>query len=218
MCFKDGDDLDSVRKRANFKKSKLEAFFILCQNDNRAKKLTYQQVPEYFVWDANGTTWKERKKGKHCGRLNVTHQVAGEMWYLRMLLSRVQGPTSFEHLRTVGNRTYSSFQDTCRALGLLKDDSEWHEAIEENEATAYPFQLRRLFVHIIVHCDVNDVFNLWISHWRSMSEDILHNQRNVTGNATLRMADEDLQFHALAGTLLFNYLDSLKLTEKPLIL
>lgn len=112
VSFKEGDNLESVCERANYKKSKLEAFFILCENDDRAKKLTYQQLPEYYVWDAQGTFWKERKKGTHYGRLNATHQIAGEMWYLRMLLARVQGPKNYEDLKTVGNITYPSFKDT----------------------------------------------------------------------------------------------------------
>lgn len=206
VTYKEGDTLDSVCRKANFMKSKLEAFFILCQNDDRAKKLTYQQVPEFYVWDAQGTFWKERKKGKQFGRLNLSHQVAGEMWYLRMLLARIQGPTSFVDLRTVGTQVYSSFQDTCRALGLLKGDNEWHEALKENESTAFAFQLRRLFVHIIVHCEVNDVFMLWESHWHAMADDVLYNHRKLTGNTTLILHEEEIQYYALAGTYIMLYI------------
>lgn len=74
-----------------------------------------------------------------------------------MLLSRVRGPTCFKDIQTVEGVTYNTFQEACGALGLLKDDNEWHEAIQENVSTAMPSQLRSLFVHIIVNCQVSDI-------------------------------------------------------------
>lgn len=203
ISFNEDEDLESVRTRAKVRQSKLEAFFTLCQNDERARNLTYQQVPEHYVWDGQGCFWKVRKQGEHYGRLNTTHHAAGEMWYLRMLLCRVKGPTSFKDLRKVNNYTHATFEDTCRVLGLLKDDNEWHEAISENEHTALPHQLRRLFVHIIVNCDVGDVYKLWDSHWVALSDDVLYNLRKQTGNSDLTMANDDIKFYALAGMFIY---------------
>lgn len=203
ISFKEDDNLESVCTRAKNRDSKLEAFFNLCKNDQRAKILTYQEVPEHYVWDDQGCYWRQRKLGKHFGRLNLTHHAAGEMWYLRMLLSRVKGPTCFTDLRKVNNRIYTTYEDTCRALGLLKHDNEWHEAITKNEHTAHPQQLQRLFVHIIVNCDVGDVYNLWDTHWKSFSDDILYNHRKISGNVNLTMPEEDIKFYALAGIFKF---------------
>ena len=56
---------------------------------------------------------------------------AGERFYLRLLLTAVRGPTSFEHLRTVDGTLYPTFQAACVALGLLDDDREWIDCLTE---------------------------------------------------------------------------------------
>jgi hypothetical protein len=44
-----------------------------------------------------------------------------------MLLNCVKGATSYKHLRTMDD----TFKDACIAMGLLADDNEWHQALEE---------------------------------------------------------------------------------------
>lgn len=90
-------------------------------------------------------------------------------------------------------------QEACAALGLLKDDNEWHEAMKENEMVASAYQLRDLFVHMIVNCQITDVYKLWISHWECMSDDVLHKQRLLTKNPALRLTEEQIQNFTLAG-------------------
>ena len=38
---------------------------------------------------------------------------------------------SFEDLRTIEGKTYITFKDACNSLGLLSDDSEWHNILVE---------------------------------------------------------------------------------------
>jgi hypothetical protein len=47
------------------------------------------------------------------------HPIAGERFFLRLLLIVVPGVTSFEHLRTVDDTKHLTFQVACGALGLL---------------------------------------------------------------------------------------------------
>lgn len=77
----------------------MEAFFELCRENVDARKYTYQEIPEYFVWDSDICKWRLRKRGKMVGTLNSSHYAAGELWYLRMLLTRISGPTCYEDLR-----------------------------------------------------------------------------------------------------------------------
>ena len=49
----------------------------------------------------------------------------GERDYLRLLLTVVRGPRSFEDLRTVDGVQYPTFKGACIALRLLEDDGEW---------------------------------------------------------------------------------------------
>jgi hypothetical protein len=48
-----------------------------------------------------------------------------------MLLNYVKGATSYEHLRTVDGTKHDTFKDACIIMGLLEDDNEWHQALEE---------------------------------------------------------------------------------------
>lgn len=123
VTFNNNDNLLNVCRRAEQKNSKLEAFFQLCRDVPDARVYTYQEIPEYFVWDSTECAWKFRKKGTRIGRLNSSHYSTGEIWYLRMLLSRVKGPRSFTEIRTVDGVTYNTFQEACGALGLLNDDN-----------------------------------------------------------------------------------------------
>ncbi len=72
-----------------------------------------------------------RKRGFAIGRMYYAHVTSGERYYLRMLLNYVKGATSYEHLRTVDGRDHDTFKDACIAMGLLVDDNEWHQALEE---------------------------------------------------------------------------------------
>lgn len=81
-----------------------------------------------------------------------------------MLLIKVRGPTSFEALQTVNGVCYPNFRDACKEYGLLDDDKEWHEMIDQCAAGGLPPQIRQLFVHIIMNCKVIDLGNLWICH------------------------------------------------------
>ncbi|GKF45151.1 hypothetical protein Tco_0131703, partial [Tanacetum coccineum] len=48
-----------------------------------------------------------------------------------MLLCHQKGCQSFEGIKTVNNRLYSTFRGACEALGLLGDYKEWDIALME---------------------------------------------------------------------------------------
>lgn len=143
--------------------------------------------------------WTYRKKGKQIGRLLYTHHSAGELWYLRLLLSKVRGPTSFESLKTINGIQYKTFKDACKNYGLLDDDNEWYEVLEDCAKSGFPSQIRELFVHIIVNCQVSDLRHLWNQHWKHMIDDILIERRKASGDAKSILDDKQLQFYVLAG-------------------
>ncbi len=53
-----------------------------------------------------------------------------------MLLNRVKDATSYEHLRIVDGKVHNTFKDACIAMGLLADDNEWDQALEEADVWA----------------------------------------------------------------------------------
>jgi hypothetical protein len=48
-----------------------------------------------------------------------------------MLLNCIKGATSYEHLRTMDGRKHDTLKNACIAMGLLADDNEWDQALEE---------------------------------------------------------------------------------------
>ncbi|KAI2500063.1 helicase [Fragilaria crotonensis] len=96
------------------------------------------------------------------------------------MLTVVKGATSFEALRTVDDVLCPTFQDACRTLGLLDDDTEWHRAMQEATQTLSPARLRRLFAIILFNCDVSDPRSLYDSHWAALSEDYAHRQPSLS--------------------------------------
>ena len=199
--FHAGESLERVVEREKERPSKLEAFFFLNRVDPTAHQYSYDQIPQHFVWNDTLRKWTARKRGQQIGRLSYTHHSSGEIWYLRMLLTKVRGPTSFEDIRTVNGVLLPSFRDACKEYGLLDDDKEWHDVLDQCAVGGLPPQIRQLFVHIIVNCKVTDLANLWNNHWKQMVDDILQQRRMLSENRNLQLNDLQLQFYALAGLL-----------------
>ncbi|XP_074327708.1 uncharacterized protein LOC141665621 [Apium graveolens] len=196
--FRANESLEKVASRAQLNNSKLEAFFLLNQRDENARQFTYDEIPRHYIWNDAQMTWTVRKKGLVIGRLVYTHHSTGEIWFLRLLLSKIRGPTSFESLRIMNGVLYPSFKDACKEHGFLDNDSEWHEVIAECSKCGFAPQIRELFVHIIVNCKVNDLNSLWSTHFRSMSDEILFQKCLKAGKPDLNLTEEHINFFALA--------------------
>lgn len=85
---------------------------------------TYQEFPQYFVWTQKSGV-SERADLPLGACTYFVPPTGGERFYLRTLLAVVKGSTSYEDLRTYNERVYDTFEDACRARGLLEDDGEW---------------------------------------------------------------------------------------------
>jgi hypothetical protein len=71
------------------------------------------------------------KRGFAIGRMYYAHPTLSERYYLQMLLNYIKGATSYEHLWIVDGTKHDTFKDACIAMGLLANDNEWHQALEE---------------------------------------------------------------------------------------
>jgi hypothetical protein len=71
------------------------------------------------------------KRSFAIGRMYYAHPTSREHYYLRMLLNYVKGATSYKHLQTKDGTEHDTFKDACIAMGLLVEDNEWHQALEE---------------------------------------------------------------------------------------
>ena len=80
---------------------------------------------------------------------------------------------------------HPTFKAACIARGLLQDDEEWRQCLQDASLSATPHQLRDLFANILVFNDVADPLALWQEFKEDLAEDVLHHarQRNP-GNVT----------------------------------
>ena len=136
------------------------------QLDFDCRELLYQEFPIYMTWKQGPRRWKRRKNGvgNTIGRMYFVGPSGGERFYLRMLLTVVKDPTSFEDLRTYDGVVHETFKSTCIARGLLDSDEQWDRSLTEAELWQGGFQLRQLFVCILLHCQPADAHQLWLNH------------------------------------------------------
>ena len=61
-------------------------------------KCLYKDFLQHFLWTPKIKTWSERSRRKVIGRLVTVEPRKGERYYIRLLLTHVQEPTSFDDL------------------------------------------------------------------------------------------------------------------------
>ncbi|XP_071739185.1 uncharacterized protein [Rutidosis leptorrhynchoides] len=145
--------------------------------DQNARNLTYTEFPQKYVWNAADRVWTVRKIKPKLGRIHHVPPSAGEAYYLRILLNKVRGPTCFEDIRTVNGKLCPTFKDACYELGLLHDDKEYIEAIQQASQYSTGPYLRSLFVMLLVSNNLSRPEDVWSQCSNLLSEDILHKQR-----------------------------------------
>ncbi|KAK1402387.1 hypothetical protein POM88_001992 [Heracleum sosnowskyi] len=60
--------LEKVVRRNMNKRSQLEAFFLLNLTDPTARKYTFDEIPQHYVWNETDMIWHVRKRGRQIGR------------------------------------------------------------------------------------------------------------------------------------------------------
>nr|KAJ0197237.1 hypothetical protein LSAT_V11C700382770 [Lactuca sativa] len=150
IIYGEDDDIDDVLDKPSFAASKFTSWMECNAINSEARKLTYVEFPTKFVWILNDRFWKRRKVGKVIGRIHSVSPKLGEAYFLRILLNKVKGPTSFDEICTVNGETHSSFRDSCYALGLLDDDKEYIDAIKDAGHYGSGFYLRFLFATLLM--------------------------------------------------------------------
>ena len=206
VVFKPNESIESVRACAEQEKTMLTAFFEINRTDPVARQYTYQEIPLHFVWNSNKKQWKQRQRGMTLGRMYFVSPTAGERFYLRTLLTTVKGPTSWEDLRTFDGIQHDTFHATCLARGLLENDDEWRECLQEASLTHLGEGLRHLFTLILTHCQPSQPHVLWEEFKGNLCDDLGLRLQRLTGTCDpvplehiydygLFLIDQDLRQH-----------------------
>lgn len=183
ITFNPENNAENILEQAN-KHTTLTGFFEINKTDPVAQDLLYQDMPSRFVWiKKQDRHWKLRVNDNTAaiGRMYFVHPSAGERYYLRLLLTVVKGPTCFEDLRTFNGTVYATFKQACFARGMLEDDNEWLQCLEEASLMKTGYQLRLLFVTILYDCQPLSPEVLWENLWDKICDDLEYKLQNQKG-------------------------------------
>eukprot|EP00116_Pleurobrachia_bachei_P000295 sb/3460557/ len=178
VYFRDNELPEDVLDRQ--KGTTLTHWFSLNAKDSVARQYLYVEIPYHYTYDrAKGFTKRKNNVGdpdslRIIPRMYYVTPRDLERFYLRLLLLHVRGATSFKDLRTYNGTVYYTFEETCRARGLLESNDEWFNCLEEASITAMPAQLRFLFVTLLAHCNPPEAKFLWEWFEDAFSEDYVH--------------------------------------------
>ncbi|PIA58458.1 hypothetical protein AQUCO_00500412v1 [Aquilegia coerulea] len=111
------------------------------------------------------------------GRMYFANPNCGERFYLRLLLTVVPGPISFEELYKVDNVEYKTYKEACIARGLLEDDNECDQCIKESAKMKTGYRLSKLFCLILTDCNPTQPDVLWGKHALQICYDLPHKLR-----------------------------------------
>jgi len=101
VLFSDKDDLFSIANEPEVQKTILTMWFEANEKYLQARQTTYLNFPMQWVWNHSSRSWTVRQKGSSIGRLLFGHPSYGERYYLRMLLIKICGASSFEDICTI---------------------------------------------------------------------------------------------------------------------
>ncbi|CAN0900836.1 ATP-dependent DNA helicase PIF1 [Linum grandiflorum] len=140
--------ITSIINRPDVEKTMLTEWFQLNRSYPTARKYTYSDIPNAFVWDKQCSQWTPRKKGFTIGRIYSVPPRSGDTFYLRILLTKIPGALNYESLRTVNGVLYPDFQKACQAHGILSTDDEWNDVMAEVSHWGMPPLIRCIIAKV----------------------------------------------------------------------
>ncbi|XP_060210456.1 uncharacterized protein LOC132637377 [Lycium barbarum] len=172
VSFKNNQRVEQIVNNPMIKKMMLTEFFLMNRTDEDAMNLNllYKEFPEYFVWSPTYKMWSRRKQRTAIGCIVTCHPSERKRYYHRLLLMNVRGPKSYEDLRTVNGRCYTTFREATEKKGLLHSDNNLIECMSEAVTYQMPYSLRGLFATLLVYCNPFNPKELWEKFEDSMSE------------------------------------------------
>ncbi|XP_076950263.1 uncharacterized protein LOC143623183 [Bidens hawaiensis] len=192
------EDIEDVLTKTFNSVSMFTSWMEANRNYEHARRLSYAEFPTQFVWKKTSPPkWVERQSGFAIGRIHAVPASFDEAYYLRILLNKVKGPKCFEDIRTVDGIVCDSFRDACYRRGLLDDDKEYIEAIEEASHTANGYYLRNLFATMLITSSLSRPDYVWDNTWQFLVDGILYHQQKKHKNPVLSLSDDQLKNLAL---------------------
>ncbi|KAI9091201.1 hypothetical protein K1719_028265 [Acacia pycnantha] len=197
VIYSNNDDMAEILAKPRVSESMFIAWMKQNKDDDLAKTLYYYEFPQYYVYHRTKRMWKIRKRGFAIGRLMHAAPSSGEFYYLRILLTKVKGPSSYEAIRTVDGVVHPTYRAACIALGLLDDDCEFVAALKEASMWAAGRSLRTMFVSMLLCCCLTRPEVVWKETSQLLSEDLLHIPQRDPMSSTILISAADKEQAAL---------------------
>ncbi|XP_076929149.1 uncharacterized protein LOC143593388 [Bidens hawaiensis] len=193
--------MSDVVAREREKKTMLTAFFEKNQTDTSSRAYLYRDFPKFFTWNGRLGRWNRRTRKTQRGRIVSANPAEGKRYYLRLLLTHVRGPTSFDDLQTVNGVQHTTFRKTALEMGLIDDDTTLSQCLAEAAVFNFPMALQRLFAIILKFCRPGDVRQLWTTHYDNLSEDHRRNSQNNSHIQDMVLNEIGNFLHSMGKTL-----------------
>ena len=190
------DDLDEfqIQERKEQARSTLMAFFDYNREHDDGRGLLYSEFPKHYTWVPKTRSWKPRQRGTSIGRMYYCSPLAGERYYLRLLLTVVRGPRSFEDLYWHEGVRYPTYRAACVAYGLAEDDQEWFQCFEEAVHFTKGHGLRMLFITALRHELLGDPLAIWDRFKDHFCDDLLYQLRQPPINFPLPLLHPEYDY------------------------
>jgi len=103
IYFTDHSTMKNVLEKASLTESMFTAWLQANQDYQAARELTYAQFVTKFVYNKKTRIWTPRKRGFTIGGLIWVPPTTRELFHLRLMLTVVKGPQTYEEIRKVGD-------------------------------------------------------------------------------------------------------------------
>ncbi|XP_021991336.1 uncharacterized protein LOC110888104 [Helianthus annuus] len=194
IVYNDHDNLCDIVTDPTVKMTMFKEWMNCNKVDEFSRTLRYVQFSGYYVWNAKNRKGNQRKHPYgSIGRVHYVPPSLGDCYYLRILLNHIKGPTCFEDIKTVYGQVFKKIKDACLARGLLDDDKEYVNAVKEASTWSTEDFLWTFFVTLLLSNSISRPGDFWSETKSLLCEDILYQQRKITGIADLDLQQEELE-------------------------
>ncbi|XP_071694640.1 uncharacterized protein [Rutidosis leptorrhynchoides] len=173
------------------------------ETNDDAKLLTYVEFPTKFVWNKDTRLWTPRKKlTGSIGRIHHVSPQTGELFFLRILLNKVRGPTCYQDIRTVNGIVCPTFKAACYEMGLLDVDQEYIECIKSASVWGSGSWLRNFFAQLLLSESLSRPEDVFEKTFDYLAADIIH--QSISGIQPTREMIQNLILNDIEKTLQSN--------------
>jgi hypothetical protein len=121
--------------------------------------------------------------------------MAGEKFYLRLLLTVERGAQSYEALYEYEGVQYPTYRAACIARGLAENDQEWIHCFDEAISFSTGTSLRILFLTAVKNRIITDPAAIWEKYKTSFCDDLLRRlERLPLATFPLPLSDPHLDY------------------------